>query len=47
MKKTIKIILSSIIITGIFGMFSIKNIETTNKGILVTFKNNTGYFMEK
>lgn len=43
-----KKIISTIIVIALLGAATtIKNIESTNYGTLITFKNNTGYFIEK
>lgn len=47
MKKLTKILGAALLIGGMVFGSSIKNIETTNYGTLITFKNDTGYFMER
>lgn len=44
MKKVLTIIT---VITILTGTLLIKDIESTNSGMMITFRDNTGYYLEK
>lgn len=47
MNKFFKGLLVGILVVGAIGVVAIKNIENTEYGTLITFRNDSGYFIEK
>lgn len=47
MKKILKISMVSLLIVGIFSIVSVEKISNNNDGIQITFKDGTGYWIEK
>lgn len=45
--KKIKYLLGAIMIVGGLGIGFIKDIDNTDTGIMITFKDSTGYYLEK
>ena len=47
MKKLGKILAAGILSILVIGAATIKDIDTTETGTLITFRDNTGYYIEK
>lgn len=45
--KKIKYLLGAIMIVGGLGVATIKDIDNTDTGIMITFNDSTGYYLEK